>query len=82
MKWHFNRSTTIVSWNDNAQSHEQEESKLNSTSITNSSIHILIGGKVIKSPLSKNNVVTIKNKQNSNKDVITRANQIVTLLMI
>ena len=82
MKWHFNRSTTIVGWNDNAQSHEQEESKLNSTSITNSSIHILIGGKVIKSPLSKNNVVTIKNKQNSNKDVITRANQIVTLLII
>ena len=46
----------------NFQSHDQEESKLNSTIITNSGADTLINDKIIKSPFSKNNVAAIKNR--------------------
>ena len=60
MKWHFNRSTTMVSESNDVQSHDQEDSKLNSSIIANSGVHTLVDDKVIKSPFSKNNVGTIK----------------------
>ena len=42
--------------NDDVESHNQEESKLNSTTIVNSS------ARIIKNPFNKNNVATVKNK--------------------
>ena len=48
--------------NDNVQSHDQEESKLNSTINANSGAHSLTHDKIIKSPCNKNNVTTIKSK--------------------
>ena len=48
--------------NDNVQSHDQEESKLNSTINANSGAHTLTHHKIIKSPCNKNNVTTIKSK--------------------
>ena len=48
--------------NGNVHSHDQEESKLNSTFDANSGAHTLTHGKIIKSPFNKNNVATIENK--------------------
>ena len=46
----------------------------------NSGAHTLTHDKIIKSPFSKNNVGTIKSKQNSNKDLITRVYRIGTMV--
>ena len=67
--------------NDNVQSHDQEESKLNSTINANCGAHTLSHDKVIKCPFHKNNVATIKSK-NSNKYLITRAYLIGTMVSI
>ena len=48
--------------NGNVQSHDQEESKLNSTINANNAAHIHLHMTIIKSPFNKNNVATIKNK--------------------
>ena len=48
--------------NGNVQSHGQEESKLNSTINANSGAHTLKHDKIIKGPLNKNNIATIKSK--------------------
>ena len=58
--------------NGNVQSHDQEESKLNNTINVNSGAHTLTHDKIIKSSFNMNNVATIKNKQNSSKDLIIR----------
>ena len=44
------------------QSHDQEESKLNSNINANSGAHTLKHDKIIKSPFNKNHVATIKSK--------------------
>ena len=44
------------------QSHDQEESKLNSTINANSGAHTLTNNKIIKSPFKRNNVAAIKRK--------------------
>ena len=47
--------------NGNVQSHDQEESKSNSTISANSGAHTLTHNKIIKkSPFNKNNVASIK----------------------
>ena len=48
--------------NDNVQSHDKEESKLNSTINVNSNTYPLTHDKIIKSVFNKNNIVTIKSK--------------------
>ena len=57
----------------NVPSHDQEESKLGITINANSGVDALRHDKIIKSPFNKNNVATMKSKQNSNKDIITSA---------
>ena len=46
--------------NGNVQLHNQQESRLNSTINTKSGAHTLTHDKTIKSPFSKNNVITLK----------------------
>ena len=46
--------------NGNIQSHDQKESKLNSTSNANSGAHSLTHNWIKKSQFNKNNVATIK----------------------
>ena len=46
--------------NVNVQSHDQEESKFNSSIIANSGAHTPAYDKIIKSPFNKNNLATIK----------------------
>ena len=70
---YYNKWITILN-NRNVQSHDQEESKWNSTMNANSSAHILPHDKIIKSPFNK------KNNQNSNKYFITRACRIGTVV--
>ena len=48
--------------NGNVQSHDPEESKLNSTINANTGGHKLTHDKLIKSPFNKNNVTTITRK--------------------
>ena len=43
------------------------------TVIAHSGVYTIIDDKIIKSMFNKNSEVTIKNKHNSNKDLITRA---------
>ena len=76
---YYNKWITILN-NRNVQSHDQEESKWNSTMNANSSAHTLPHDKIIKSPFNKNNVAVIKNNQNSNKYFITRACRIGTVV--
>ena len=59
-KYYNKRITTRDS--GNVQSHDQEESKLNSTINVNSGAHTLPHVKIIKSLFNKNNVATIKSK--------------------
>ena len=59
-KYYNKRITTCD--NGNVQSHNQEESKLNSTINVNSGAHTLTDDKIIKSPYDKNNVETVKSK--------------------
>ena len=66
--------------NGNVQSHNQEESKLNSTINPNRSAHTLTHNRIIISPFNKNSVTTIKSKQKPNKDFSTRDCQIGTVL--
>ena len=61
---YYNKQTAIRD-NDNVPSHNQEIKELKSTIITNSSVHTLIDGKIIKSLFNKNNATTIKYKWNS-----------------
>ena len=68
--------------NGNVQSHDQEESKLNSTINTNSGAHTLKDDKIIKSPLNENNLGTIQSIQHSNKDLITSVCRISTMWFI
>ena len=56
----------ITRENDNVQSHEQEESKLNSTIDANSGAHTLTHDRILKRPFNKNHVSIIKSKWNSN----------------
>ena len=58
---YYNKQITTPE-NGNVQSHDQEESNLNSTYKANSGPHTLTHGKIIKSPFNKNNVATIKSK--------------------
>ena len=46
----------------NVQSHDQDDSKLDSTNIANSGAHTLTDCKIIRNPFNKNNVATIKSK--------------------
>ena len=46
--------------NGNVQSHDQEESKLNSTINANNGAHTLTHNQIIKSPFNENNLATIK----------------------
>ena len=62
--------------NGNVVSHGQEESKLNSTINANTGPHYDI---IIKSLFNKNDVATINNNLNSNKDLIIRACRIRTI---
>ena len=48
--------------NGNVESHDQEESKLNSTIKANSGAHTLTHDKIIKNSFNKNNVASIKIK--------------------
>ena len=48
--------------NVNSQYHDQEESKLNSTTIANSGVHTSTDDKIIRKRFNKNNVATIKRK--------------------
>ena len=59
--------------NGNVQSNDYEKSKLNSTINVNSGAHTLTDDKITKSPFNKQNIATIKSKQNGNKDLITGA---------
>ena len=59
-KYYNKRITTRD--NGNVQSHDQEESKLNSTINANSGAHTLTHDKIIESLFYKNNVATIKSK--------------------
>ena len=68
--------------NGNNQSHEQEESKLNHTINTNSGAHTLTHDKITKNPSDKNNVATIKRKQNSRRNHITRVGRIGKLVLM
>ena len=58
---YYNKQITTPK-NGNVQSHDQEESNLNSTYKANSGAHTLTHDKIIKSPFNKNNVATIKSK--------------------
>ena len=64
----------------NAQFHDLEESKLNSTINANSDAHTLTHDKIIKSLFNTNNLATIKSKKNYKKDIITRVSQIGTIV--
>ena len=55
---------------------------LTSSIFANSGAHTIIDDKIIKLSFNKNNVATIKNKWNSNKDLITRACSTDALLPI
>ena len=55
---HHNKQIT-TRYNGNVQSHDQEESKLNSTINANSGAHTLTHDNIIKSPFNKNNLATI-----------------------
>ena len=57
----------------NVPFHDQKERKLGITIDANSGVDALRHDKIIKSPFNKNNVATMKSKQNSNKDIITSA---------
>ena len=58
---YYNKQITTRD-NSIIQSHDQGESKLSSTINTNSDVHTITHDKIIKSPLNKNNIATIKNK--------------------
>ena len=58
---YYNKWITIND-NGNIQSHDQEESKLNSTINMSSGTHTLTHDKVRKSPSNKNNIATLKSK--------------------
>ena len=62
-----------IATNRKVQSLDQNESKLNSAIIVKSGDHAPGDDKIIKTAFSKNNVVTIKSKWNSNNYLITRA---------
>ena len=68
--------------NGNAQTYDQEESKLNSTINTKSGAQTLTNGKIIKNPSNKNDAAAIKSNLNSNKTLITRACWIGTVVSI
>ena len=59
-KYYNKRITTRD--NDSVQSHDQQESKLNSTINVNGGAHTLTHDKIIKSSFNKNNVATIKSQ--------------------
>ena len=48
------RDQQLVGGSNNVQSHDQVESKLNSTIIVNIGIHTFVDEKVLNSPFSKN----------------------------
>ena len=56
---YYNKRVTTCD-NGNVQSHDQEESKLNSSNNTGSGTHTLTYDKIIKSTFNRNNVTTIK----------------------
>ena len=58
---YYNWRITICD-NGNVQSHDQEESKLNSTINANSGTRALTHDKIVKSSFNNNNVTTIKSK--------------------
>ena len=58
---HYNKRITTLD-NDKVQSHDQEESKLNSTINANSGSRRLTHDKIIKIPFKKINIATIKSK--------------------
>ena len=58
---YYNKRVTTRN-NSNVQSHDQEESRLNSTINANSGAHTLTHNKIIKNSFNKNSFATIKNK--------------------
>ena len=58
---YYNKRVTTRN-NSNVQSHDQEESRLNSTINANSGAHTLTHNKIIKNSFNKNSFTTIKNK--------------------
>ena len=54
------RITTLA--NDNLQSHDQEECKLNSIINGSSSAHIITHDEIMKNPFNENNIATTKSK--------------------
>ena len=77
-KWrckYYNKGITTRD-NGNVQNHDQEESKLNSAIIAISGAH------TVTDSFNKNIAAAVKSKLNSNKDFITRASQIGTLVPI
>lgn len=58
----FYNKWSIATDNGNNQFNGREKSKPNSTIITNSDVHSLIDGKIIKGPLNQNNAVPVKNR--------------------
>ena len=61
LKKYCNKHSTTRD-NDNVQSHEEKESKLNSTIITSNGAYSLIGDKIMRYPFNESNVANIKNK--------------------
>ena len=57
----------------NFESHDKEQTKLNSAINENTGVHTLTDERIIKNPLKQYNVEIVKNKQNSNKDLFTTA---------
>ena len=68
--------------NGNAQTYDQEESKLNSTINTKSGAQTLTNDKIIKNPSNKNDAAASKSNLNSNKTLITTACWIDTVVSI
>ena len=58
---YYNKRVTTRN-NSNVQSHDQEESRLNSTINANSGAYTLIHNKIIKNSFNKNSFAAIKNK--------------------
>ena len=83
-RYYNNRIKTFG--NGNFQSHDQEESKLNSTINANSGAHLLTfiyfcNVQTIKIPFDKNNAATIKRKKkNANTDPIISPCRIGTMV--
>ena len=62
VRYNYYNKRILIRDNGNAQSHDQEESKLNSTINGNHGAHTLTHDKITKNLFNKKNVATIKSK--------------------